>query len=102
MILKIVLSKVYYYFISHNLYNTFQSACRPGHRTETTLLKNVLIFKCYFLRKSHNTEQAVSMMLFPSGSHFTANSTEAMQIECPAEELSILVQPDFKPSINVS
>ena len=38
---KLVLSHVYSYLNSHNLYNTFQSAYRPGHRTETAILKVV-------------------------------------------------------------
>ena len=38
---KLVLSKVYAYLNSHNLYNTCQSSYRPGHSTETALLKDV-------------------------------------------------------------
>ena len=38
---KLVLSQVSAYLNSHNLYNTCQSAYRPGHRTETALLKVV-------------------------------------------------------------
>ena len=37
----LVLSQVSSYLNSHNLYNTCQSAYRPGHSTETTLLKVV-------------------------------------------------------------
>ena len=35
---KLVLPQVSSYLNSHNLYNTFQSAYRPGHSTETALL----------------------------------------------------------------
>ena len=38
---KLVLSQVSSYLNSHNLYNTCQSACYPGHSTETSLLKVV-------------------------------------------------------------
>ena len=38
---KLVLSQVSSYLNSHNLYNTCKSAYRPGHSTETALLKVV-------------------------------------------------------------
>ena len=38
---KLVLSQISSYLNSHNLYNTCQSAYRPGHSTEAALLKVV-------------------------------------------------------------
>ena len=38
---KLVISKVSSYINSHNRYNTCQSSKRPGHSTETALLKVV-------------------------------------------------------------
>ena len=38
---KLFLSHMSLYLDSHNQYNTFQSAYRPGHRTETAILKVV-------------------------------------------------------------
>ena len=41
-----------------------------------------LIVKCYFLRRAHSTEQTPATMVLPSGTHFSAESTEAMRIKC--------------------
>ena len=62
-------------------------------------LKMALIFKCYFLQKAHNTEQAPFTKVFPSGAHLTAESTEAM---CLAQRQNTLMQPVFEPSASVS
>ena len=41
-------------------------------------------------------------MVFQPGTHFTAESTEAMRIECLAHGHSILTQAGFEPSTSVS
>ena len=41
------------------------------------------------------------MGVYPPGTHFTAESTEAMQIMCLAQEHNILM-PVFEPSTSVS
>ena len=66
------------------------------------VLSNVLdalILKCYFLLKTHGTEQIHFKMVFPPVTHFTAESTEAMQIMCLAHGHGILMHPVFEPSI---
>ena len=61
-----------------------------------------LIFKCDFLWKADCTNQILFMMVFPSGTHFSAESTEAMQIKCFAQEFNVPMQPRFEPLITAS
>ena len=49
-----------------------------------TLEKNVLIFRCYFLRRAHSIVQTQFMRVLPSGTRFPTESTEAMLIMCLA------------------
>ena len=53
-------------------------------------IESAFIFMCYFLQKTHITEQRPFMRVFPSGTHFSAEWTEAMPIKCPAQGRSIL------------
>ena len=55
--------------------------------------KNMLIFRCYFPRKAHSTEQIPFMRVFPSGTHHTAETTEAMRIKCLAQGHITLMLP---------
>ena len=71
-------------------------------RSEERRGGNALIFKCYFLRRAHSTEQTPLMMVFTSFAHFTTESTEAMQIKCLAQGHNILMKPEFEPPIAVS
>ena len=48
-----------------------------------------MITKCYFLRKTHSTEQTQFTRVFPSVTHFTVELTEAMQIKCIAQQHNI-------------
>ena len=58
-----------------------------------SFMKIALIFKCYFLRTAHSIEKSPFMMVFPSGTHFLAESTEAMRIGCLAQGYIMLMQP---------
>ena len=60
---KLVLSQVSSYFYSHNLYNTMQSAYRPGHSTETALLK---VVNDLFLSLSKGNTSILSLLDFSS------------------------------------
>ena len=44
----------------------------------------------------------IFMRLSPPGTHFTAESTEAMQTKCLAQGHNILMLPGFEPSTSVS
>ena len=48
-------------------------------------IENELILKYHFLQRAHSTEQAPLTRVFPSGTHLSAESTEAMWIECLAQ-----------------
>ena len=49
---------------------------------QLTYTQCALIFKYYFLRKAHSNEQTPFTAVFPSATHFSAESTEAMWIKC--------------------
>ena len=60
---KLVLSQVSSYLNSHNLYNTCQSAYRPGHSTETALLK---VVNDLFLSLSKGNISVLALLDFSS------------------------------------
>ena len=60
---KLVLSQVSSYLNSHNLYNTCQSAYRPGHSTETALLK---VVNDLFLSLNKGNISVLSLLDFSS------------------------------------
>ena len=60
---KLALSQVSAYLNSHNLYNTCQSAFRPGHRTETALLK---VVNDLFLSLSNGNISVLALLDFSS------------------------------------
>ena len=60
---ELVLSKASAYLNYHNSYNTCQSACRPGHSTETALLKVVFDL---FLSHSKGSMSALTLLDFSS------------------------------------
>ena len=64
--------------------------------------KKALIFKYYFLRRAHSSEQILFTRVFPSVTHFLDESTEAMRFKCLAQGYNILMQPVFEQSIAVS
>ena len=60
---KLVLSHVSSYLNSHNLYNTCQSAYRPGHSTETALLK---VVNDLFLSLNKGNISVLALLYFSS------------------------------------
>ena len=63
---KLVLSQVSAYHNSHNLYNTCQSAYRPGNSTETALLK---IVSDLFLSVCKGNISVLALLDFSSAFH---------------------------------
>ena len=60
---KLVLSQVSSYLNSHNLYNICQSAYRPGHSTETALLK---VVNDLFLSLNKGNISVLALLVFSS------------------------------------
>ena len=60
---KLILSQISAYLSSHNLYNTCQSAYRPGHSTETALLK---VASDLFLSLSKGNISVLALLDFSS------------------------------------
>ena len=60
---KLVLSHVSSYLNSNNLYNAFQSVYRPGHSTETALLKGV---NDLFLHLDKGNMSVLDLLVFSS------------------------------------
>ena len=56
----------------------------------------------HFLPRADSTEQRPFLRVFPSATHFTAESIGAMRIKCLAQGYNILMLPEFEPSISVS
>ena len=49
------------------------------------MMKNALILKCYFFLKTHRAQKKTFKRVFPSGTHFSAESTEAMPAKSIAQ-----------------
>ena len=64
-------------------------------------LKNAMMLKCYLFRKAHSSEQTFFARVFLSGTPFTAELTEAMQIKCLAQRHNIQIQLGFEPSMSL-
>ena len=60
---KLVLSQVSSYLNSHNHYNAFQSVYRPGHSTETALLK---VVNDQFLSHNRGNISVLALLHFSS------------------------------------
>ena len=61
----------------------------------------MLIFKQYFVRRAHSTDQTPNTWVFPSGTHWTAESTETMWANILIAEPTMM-QPRVEPSICIS
>ena len=60
---KLIISQAFSYLNSHNLYNTCQSAYRPGHSTETALLN---VVNDLFLSRSKGSIYILALLDFSS------------------------------------
>ena len=56
---------------------------------------------CYFLRRAHSTEQTPFTRVFPSGTHYSVETTKTTQIKCLPQGHNILMQQRIEPSISV-
>ena len=60
------------------------------------------ILKCCFHCKAHSTDQTPFTRVFQSGTHFSSELTEAMQIKCLAQGHNIVIQPGIEPPFDVT
>ena len=71
ILLRLVLSQVFSYLNSHNLYNSFQSAYCPGHSTETALL---IVVDDLFLSRNIGNVSVLALLTFSSAFNTIADS----------------------------
>ena len=67
-------------------HGTFVHICALWPVKQIALIrrKKESIFKCYFLRNAHRTEQTPITRVSSTGTHLSRESAEAMQIKCLA------------------
>ena len=54
------------------------------------IAKKMFVLKCYFVRRAHGLDHTPLMMVLPSGTQSSAESTATMQIDCLAYGHDIL------------
>ena len=63
-----------------------------GSGVELTRCDVKVAVTCRFMRRAPSCEEAAIMTVFTSDSRYSAESTKAMRIKCPAEGCSMLTQ----------
>ena len=76
--------------------------CSTMHaRNVLSLIKYNFYFMCYFFQRADSHKTTTLHKVFPCGDHYSAESTEAMQIKYLAQRFNVLALPRIGSELKI-